>query len=126
MTADNSEKIYIMKQNIFEIQQRTDDLIVQAMEIWKRSDMSEQLEGLDTDPVFRLIMSTLAYQANEHDANLEQLKTEILQEFEQQLVFDDAGKALPATAVIKTALNRNISATNVDSKNVFYLGADNR
>ncbi len=115
-----------MKQNIFEIRQRTEDLISQAMEIWKRSDMSEQLEGLDTDPVFRLIMSTLAYQANAHDANLEQLKTEILQEFEQQLVFDDAGKALPATAVIKTALNRNVSTAIVDSQSVFYLGADNR
>lgn len=115
-----------MKQNIFEIRQRTEDLIAQALEIWKRSDMSEQLEGLDTDPIFRLIMSTLAYQANEHDANLEQLKTEILQEFEQQLVFDDAGKALPATAVIKTALNRNVNYTTVDSNYVFYLGTENR
>ena len=115
-----------MKQNIFEIRQRTEDLIAQALEIWKRSDMSEQLEGLDNDPVFRLIMSTLAYQANAHDADLEQLKTEILQEFEQQLVFDDAGKAMPATAVVKTALNRNVSSASVDSDAVFYLGADNR
>ena len=115
-----------MKQNIFEIRQRTEDLIAQALEIWKRSDMSEKLEGLDNDPVFRLIMSTLAYQANAHDANLEQLKTEILQELEQQLVFDDAGKPLPATAVIKTALNRNISSATVDSDSVFSLGSDNR
>ena len=115
-----------MKQNIFEIRQRTEDLMAEAVEIWKRSDKSEQLEGLENDPMFRLIMSAIAYQANMQDADLEQLKTEVLQEFEQQLTFDDAGKALPATAVIKTALTNKVSSMPVDSNTVFYIGSDNK
>ena len=49
--------------------------MAEAVEIWKRSDKSEQLEGLENDPMFRLIMSAIAYQANMQDADLEQLKT---------------------------------------------------
>lgn len=115
-----------MKQNIFEIRQRTEDLIAEAVEIWKRSDKSEQLEGLENDPMFRLIMSAIAYQANMQDADLEQLKTEVLQEFEQQLTFDDAGKAMPATSVIKTCLTQKVSSMPVDSNTVFYIGSDNK
>lgn len=115
-----------MKQNIFEIRQRTEDLMVQAMEIWRTSDKSEQLEGLQNDPIFRLLLTAIAYQANEQDAELEQLKTDIMQELENQMTFDDAGKALPATAVVKTAPIKSVGSLDVGSHLVFSIGSDTK
>ena len=49
-----------MKQNIFETRQRTEELLQQAVTIWQQSVFSEQLEGLEQDPVFTLLMTALA------------------------------------------------------------------
>ena len=40
-----------MKQTIFETRQRADELMREAINIWRQSDMNDFLEGLETDPV---------------------------------------------------------------------------
>jgi hypothetical protein len=54
-----------MKQTIFENKQRADELIQEAIRIWRESDHPDQLEGIEQDPVFSLLMTALAYQSNE-------------------------------------------------------------
>ena len=76
----------------------------QAIEIWRKSDQSDQLEGIDTDPVFGLLITALAYQANETETDIEQMKADMLDDFAQMLTPYEVGHAIPATAVIQTAL----------------------
>ena len=65
-----------MKQTIFETRQRAEELIHEAINIWRQSDMNDSLEGLEKDPVFSLLMTALAYQMNELVTDMEAMKIE--------------------------------------------------
>ena len=93
-----------MKQTIFETRQRAEELIHEAINIWRQSDMNDSLEGLEKDPVFSLLMTALAYQMNELVTDMEAMKIEVLQEFAQLLTPYEVGHAVPATAVVEAAL----------------------
>ena len=108
-----------MKQTIFDVRQRTEELLTQALAIWRQSDQSEYLEGLESDPVFRLLLTALAYQSNELDAEIEQLKVDVLQELEQSLAVGELGRAIPATVVVRTALLPKVSELAVTSAMTF-------
>lgn len=90
-----------MRQNIFETKQRAEELMQEALGIWQASDQSDFLTGLDKDPVFNVIMSALAYQANDLEGEIAQLKTDLLEEFEKTLSVGTSGNAVPATAVVR-------------------------
>lgn len=90
-----------MKQTIFTTRQRAEELLKEAISIWEHSPHSEQLEGVEQDPVISLFLTALAYQANEIDHEIEQLRTEVLQEFVQMLIPYERVHALPATAVVE-------------------------
>ena len=94
----------------------------QAIEIWRKSDQSDQLEGIDTDPVFGLLITALAYQANETETDIEQMKADMLDDFAQMLTPYEVGHAIPATAVIQTALVKDAAEVELDSDSVFTLG----
>ena len=97
-----------MKQTIFETRQRADELMREAINIWRQSDMNDFLEGLETDPVLSLMLTALAYQMNEAVGDMEMLKTEVLEEYAYLLTPYEVGHAVPATAVIETALQDTI------------------
>ena len=40
-----------MKQTIFENKQRAEELLQEAIRIWRSSDHPDQLEGIEQDPV---------------------------------------------------------------------------
>ena len=111
-----------MKQTIFETRQRAEELMQRAIEIWRRSDQSDQLEGIESDPVFGLLITALAYQANEMETDIEQMKADMLDDFAQMLTPYEVGHAIPATAAIQTALSKGVAEMVLDSKNVFNLG----
>lgn len=113
-----------MKHNIFETRQRTEELLGEAMKIWKDSDKAEYLENLKDDPVFLMLFSTLAYQANEFDSAMEQLKVDILDEFSQMLFVGEAGKAVPATIAIETALKDDVPYMNINSDVSFSISGE--
>lgn len=115
-----------MKQTIFDVRQRTEELLTQALAIWRQSDQSEYLEGLESDPVFRLLLTALAYQSNELDAEIEQLKVDVLQELEQSLAVGELGRAIPATVVVRTALLPKVSELTVTSAMTFRLVGRNQ
>ena len=59
-----------MKQTIFENKQRAEELLQEAIRIWRSSDHPDQLEGIEQDPVFSLLLTALAYQSNELENDL--------------------------------------------------------
>jgi len=110
-----------MRQNIFETRQRAQELLEEVVNIWRQSPQSEQLEGMDKDPAMSLMISALAYQANETDSDIEMLKTEVLQEYVHMLTPYELGHAVPATAIIETSLRSDVSEWNVDTGTYFRL-----
>ena len=74
-----------MKQTIFTTRQRAEEILKEAVSIWEHSNSSEHLEGLERDPVLSLFMTALAYQSNEIDNEIEQLRADILDEFARML-----------------------------------------
>jgi len=114
-----------MKQTIFETKQRAEELLREAFNIWRQSDDNERLEGLENDPVLKLMITALAYQTNESASELEALKTEVLEEFAQMLTPYEIGHAVPATAVVETALQDSVAELEITNQSLFMLNGTN-
>ena len=110
-----------MKQMLFETRNKAEDLLKQALEIWRQSDQADYLEGIEKDPVFSLLMMALAYQSNELDSELERLKQDVLDDFARMLVPYETGHATPATAVVETSLMDQIPEMTLGENSVFRL-----
>ena len=110
-----------MRQTIFENKQRADELIQEALRIWRGSDHPDQLEGIEQDPVFSLLMTALAYQSNELENDLEQMKSDVLSEFAKMLTSYEVGHAIPATAVVETALQAGVGEMEMTERHAFTL-----
>ena len=110
-----------MRQNIFNTRQRAEEIIKEAVAIWQRGFNSEQLEGIEQDPVFSLFMTALAYQANEIDNEIEQLQEEILDELTRLLIPYEKTHPLPATALVEARLDDRIPELTLDQSCGFIL-----
>lgn len=110
-----------MKPSIFTTRQRAAEILKEAINIWANTGNSEHLEGLEKDPVFSMFITALAYQSNEIDNEIEQLKTEILDEFSRMLVPANLLHAIPATAVVELVPEENIPVQQVDHRTGFSL-----
>ena len=110
-----------MRQNIFNTRQRAEEIIKEAVAIWQRGFNSEQLEGIEQDPVFSLFMTALAYQANEIDNEVEQLQEEILDELTRLLIPYEKIHPLPATALVEARLDDRIPELTLDQRCGFIL-----
>lgn len=110
-----------MSQKIFETQQRAKELQEEALRIWRKSDQSDFLEGIEQDPVFSLLMQVMAFQSNIFDSHLEKLKAEVLEEYEKSLLPYGMMKAIPATAVIQAPLASDIPSLIVNAHTEFVL-----
>ena len=110
-----------MKQTIFENKQRAEELMQEAIRIWRSSDHPDQLEGLEQDPVFSLLMTALAYQSNELETTLEHMKSDVLEEFSRMLEPYEVGHAIPATAVVQAALQPGLASLELTPEHIFTL-----
>ena len=110
-----------MKQEAYDTRQRANDLLNEIVNIWRQSDHADQLEGIEQDPVFRLLVTALAYQANENDSEIERLKQDVLDEYARIAMPYEVGHAIPATAIIEAGLQSNIPETTVTEQSTFFL-----
>lgn len=110
-----------MKQTVFETRQRAEELLREALNVWRQSDKNDALEGLENDPVMRIMITALAYQANESASNLEEIKLEVMQDFANLLIPYEVGHAVPATAAVEMVLNDSVPEIELDTQNEFLL-----
>ena len=110
-----------MKQTAFDTRQRAAELLQEAAAIWRQSAHSEQLEGIERDPIFSLLITALAYQANETDSDIERLKQDVLQEYASMMTPYEAGRPIPATAVVEAVLQNDVAETELSEQSIFYL-----
>lgn len=110
-----------MKQTAFDTRQRAAELLQEAADIWRQSAHSDQLEGLERDPIFSLFITALAYQANETDSDIERLKQDVLEEYTRLLTPYECGRPIPATAVVEVALQGDVAETVLTEQSAFLL-----
>lgn len=96
----------------------------EAIAIWRQSNYSEYLEGLEKDPVFSILMSAVAWQANETDNEIARIKADVLEEYAQALVPYEAAHAVPATLTIETKTAPEVREVEIDHRSPFALGED--
>lgn len=111
-----------MNQKIFETQQRADELLREAVSIWRQSLQSDYLQDIEKDPVFSLLTTAMAYQTNAFDAEVERLKSEVLEDYLNMLRPHTVGNAIPATAVVSTTLQNGVDSLDLDDNIIFSLG----
>lgn len=109
-----------MAYSIFEMRQRAEDMLAEAVAIWRQSSHADSLEGLEKDPVFRLLMSAVAYEANETDNELERLKQDVLDEYAAALVPYDLGRATPASVAVSTSPADGLASIRLSSSSLFH------
>jgi hypothetical protein len=114
-----------MKQEAYNTRQRAEELLSETISIWRQGDHSDQLEGLEHDPVFSLLITALAWQANETDSEIERLRQDVLDEFARLLVPYEVGHAIPATAVVEAALQDTVAEAVLNEKSIFALKDSN-
>lgn len=110
-----------MKEDIYSTRQRATDLLNEALVIWQKGDHIDQLEGLATDPVFSLLMTALAYRANEMDSEIERLRQDVLDEFARLLMPYEASHAVPATTVVEAELQNDVPELTLTETSIFTL-----
>ena len=110
-----------MEQTAFDTRQRAAELLQEAAAIWRQSAHSDQLEGLERDPIFSLLITALAYQANETDSDIERLKQDVIEEYTRLLTPYEAGRPIPATAVVEAALQHDVAEMELTEQTAFFL-----
>lgn len=114
-----------MNHTLFETTNHAQELLTEAIGIWRQSNDSERLEGLEKDPVFGLLMSAVAYQSIETTSEIERLKSEVIEEYASLLVPYELGHATPASLLIETAPAPGLGSVNLNSNTRFFVGTDN-
>ena len=110
-----------MNKTSFETRQKAEDLSRTVTEIWRQSDQSDYLEGLEDDPVFRLLMMALACQAGELDAEIERFKSDVIEEFTKAVLPYRAGHAVPAVVPVSAFPADNVGQVALNSDTPFIL-----
>lgn len=110
-----------MKQTQFETRQRAEQMLKEAVALWQRSAFSEQFEHMEKDPVFTLLMTALAYQANDIEGEMERLQQEVIEDFTRSLIPYELLHAVPAAAVISAMPSAGLPQQEVSAANQFRL-----
>ena len=110
-----------MKEDIYSTRQRATDLLNETLSIWQKGDHIDQLEGLAKDPVFSLLMTALAYRANEMDGEIERLRQDVLEEFARMMMPYEAGHAIPATTIVGMELQSDVPELMLDETGTFAM-----
>jgi len=115
-----------MKRTSFETRERAAELLKEAVAVWKQSSRSEQLEGLEEDPVFNMLIMALAQQANELDADIAYLCDNLWNEFASEMVPYAIGGPTPARLMVSTMPVDSVGEVKIDSFQKFYLKGDDK
>lgn len=113
-----------MNHTLFETTNHAQELLTEAIGIWRQSNDSERLEGLEKDPVFGLLMSAVAYQSIETTSEIERLKSEVIEEYASCLMPYELGHATPASLLIETAPTADMGYVELNSDSSFFVGSD--
>lgn len=92
-----------------------------ALSIWRQSDNGESLEGMENDPVFKLMLTVLAHESNDMDAEINKFRQGIYEEFSELMIPYGIGGAMPATAAVTLMPPNGIPEIRLTDSSNFYI-----
>lgn len=110
-----------MDQKTINTRQRAEELLREAVSIWRQSRYSDYLEGIENDPVFSMLLTAVAYQDEITGKKIEGVKDEVLRSYLNTLLPYDSLHATPATACIAVNPNSGVQEVNLNSDSEFTL-----
>ena len=110
-----------MKQRLFETKERASELLREALQIWRQGAYSDQLEGLEKDPVFSLLINALAYQENEIESDISSLRQEVAEDFARLMIPFEVGHPIPASTVIEVLPDNSFAEVFINHDSIFKL-----
>ena len=110
-----------MRKKIFATGELAKELQKEATAIWRMGSNEDNFEGLENDPVVSLLMTALAYQEYTADNELSRLKDEVLEDFSRMLIPYELCHAKPASVLVQTNTDNNVSKVSLHSNTSFTL-----
>ena len=110
-----------MRKKIFATGELAKELQKEAIAIWRMGSNEDNFEGLENDPVVSLLMTALAYQEYTADNELSRLKDEVLEDFSRMLIPYELCHAKPASVLVQTNTDSNVSKVSLHSNTSFTL-----
>ena len=110
-----------MRKKIFATGELAKELQKEAIAIWRMGSNEDNFEGLENDPVVSLLMTALAYQEYTADNELSRLKDEVLEDFSRMLIPYELCHAKPASVLVQTNTDNNVSKVSLHSNTSFTL-----
>lgn len=92
-----------------------------AISIWRQSDSAEALEGIEDDPVFKMMINALAYESNEIDADINKFRQDIFEDFSSMLMPYGIGGAIPSTVAVTMMPQPGIASVHMSDSVDFTI-----
>lgn len=92
-----------------------------AISIWRQSDSAEALEGIEDDPVFKMMINALAYESNEIDADINKFRQDIFEDFSSMLMPYGIGGAIPSTVAVTMMPQPGIASVRMSDSVDFVI-----
>ncbi len=110
-----------MKFSEFEIKKTAEQLIDMAVGLWRRSGTQSELGHVEEDPVFKMLMTAVAYQWGEANLRIDSLKADLLRDFINYTTPYAQCGALPASVTVRANPNQNIDEGWLNESTYFTL-----
>ncbi len=91
-----------MDQLLFETKSRADELLKAAIEIWRANHNIDQVEGIEDDPIFQLMLMALAYQGEELRSEWSASRDNLLNDLVNQLSPWVEPESIPASMILRS------------------------
>lgn len=108
-----------MDQHIFETRQRAQQILQDALMIWRNSPQSDYLLGIENDPMFSLLTMALATQINRIESEIYEVRHAVANEFLSSLVPSSMISATPASTMVSCKPIQGIGTMQIDENSTF-------
>lgn len=110
-----------MDQLLFETKSRADELLKSAIDVWRANHNIDQVEGIESDPIFRLLLMAMAYQGEELRSEWRASRNTLLEDLISQLSPYVAAESVPASMILRSEPHRGNNNIGLESNDNFKL-----
>ncbi len=110
-----------MDQLLFETNNRADELLKSAIEVWRANHNIDQVEGIESDPIFRLLLMALAYQGEELRSEWARSRSTLLGDLLSQLSPFVEAESVPSSMILRSEPHKGVSSVRLESRDNIKL-----
>ncbi|MFR9650575.1 MAG: hypothetical protein SNG35_00930 [Rikenellaceae bacterium] len=110
-----------MDQLLYETKSRADELLKAAIDVWSANHNIDQIEGIESDPLFRLLLMAMAYQGEELRSEWESSRSNLLNDLVSRLSPYVEPESIPASMILHSDPHNGVPSVTLDSNCNFKL-----